>query len=141
MVKYHPRIDRLIKKFWHKVNIEMNIAELQDCFEYPGGIVVVSRKMASKGAENASAYTKRVKKIDEQGKPIFKIYLIKEEVERMSDKQFLNALAHEMSHVLIKLNQLEEYVCDVLAEAFFGYPKPKGSTDGYLFKEKELERV
>ncbi|EKD86431.1 MAG: hypothetical protein ACD_37C00288G0003 [uncultured bacterium] len=134
------RIKNLVSSFLKEIN------SIDLVHEYLSDIIFVTRKTARKDADDAIAYVVRNESKEVRSNPItkiqtYRICLIKEEVIALSDAEILNTLAHEMSHILIKLDrthrQLEshiliERVCDVLAEHFFGFKKPKDSGIGYL---------
>lgn len=144
----NPRLRKLISKFQRMVSIKMGMSEFDDFLDYPGGIVMVTKKVAGQKHQNAAAYTRQISGAQKIGDDIvsprkFKIFLIKEEAEKLSDKEFLHLLAHEYSHILIRCNhnKLEDWACETLAGSFFGYRKPKGSTLGYLYDKKAFEEI
>ncbi len=142
------RINKLIKQFERNIG-KMGLGEILDYTDYPGGIVWITEKQLSVGYQNAVACTK---KVTEHGSssgqvniPLFKIVLVKERVIKLSDREVLFLLAHEYSHILIlvkkKPHKLDDWMCDALAEYFFGYKREKGSLLGYLHDKEAFTKV
>ena len=131
------RIKRLTNEFLEEIGKFENIRE------YIGEIVFVTKRTAAKDTSDTVAYIKRSGKLLHPDIPVYKIFLIKEEILKLSDDEVLNTLAHEVSHILFHLTRdskrteshdLIEGACDALADAFFGFPKPAGSQVGYIYK-------
>lgn len=142
------RINQLIQKF--RKNVEkMGIDDIFEYIEYPGGIAWITEKQLADKYQSAAAY---VNKVMEHGNtagqiniPLFKIVLVKERVVKLNDREFLFLLAHEYSHILIgakrKHGEVEEWMCDTLAEYFFGYRRRKGTTLGYLLDKEAFSKI
>lgn len=141
-------INRLIRRF--KSNIgKMGLNDILEYIEYPGGIVWITEKQLSPKYDGAVAY---VIKVVEHGNtagqidiPLFKMVLVKERALKLSDDDFLAMLAHEYSHVLIgvkrKLGDVEEWMCDILGEHFFGLKRKEGSLLGYLHDKEAFTKI
>ena len=143
------RINKLIDKFWERM-AKNGMDDFYDYFSYPGGIVWITEKqykMKKNYDEDATGYIKKTKRGTSKAddKPCFKIVFIKECVLRLDDKEFLNSLAHELGHIFFLAEQFpqkfDEYACDILAEYFFGFPKPKGSSSGYLHDNEGFKKI
>lgn len=145
MDKEIDRIEKLIVSFKREL-CKKGFDRICDCLVYPGEILLVNRKsLPDKDMDNANAYIEKVdlSKIPDASEkgdhPYWIIYLIKEELVKMSDKDVLHLLAHEASHILMScearfysdLHILSEQACDVLAEKFLGFPK-KDRRQGYI---------
>ena len=142
------RINRLIKRF-RKDIVKMGLDDILEYIEYPGGIVWITEKQLSAGYSNATAY---VKEVTQHGTtagqiniPLFKIVLIKERVLKLSDREILFLLAHEYSHILINVKKtpgkLHDWICDTLAEYFFGYKRKKGTLLGYMHDKEAFTKI
>jgi hypothetical protein len=139
------RINQLIKKFGRHLvahGLEMTI----EFFHYPGGIVWITEKQfkAAKGYDDTClAYVRKVRPLKHGLPSAWQIVLIKERVLKLTDEEFIHLLAHECSHVLMgaKEHPDQETACDVLAEHFFGFKKPEGSTIGYLHDDIAFEKI
>jgi len=127
------RLDLITGKFWENiVDFDKDLACLRDCFEYPGKITLISRKAAGVGHQQCYAYISQVKQ--KKGVicwPHYEISIIIEEFENMTDVQVANLLAHEVSHTLLEklrnplhdLKNIQEKVCNLLAEKLFNCPE------------------
>lgn len=143
------RINQLIEQFYTSLS-NNGIDSTLEYLSWPGGIVWITEKQyqADKGYDEGTvAY---IRKMVEHGNtpgavniPLFKIVLIKERALKLSDEEFLHLLAHECSHIFfgVKKHPDEELACDVLAEHFFGFSKPKGSTIGYLYDDEAFREI
>lgn len=139
------RINQLIEKFNQRL-IEPGLWQTLEFFHYPGGIVWITEKQfkAAKGYNDTClAYIRQVQPMKYGSPSAWRIVLIKERVLKLSDDEFLHLLAHECSHVLMGAREHpeREWACDVLAEHFFGFKKPEGSTVGYLHDDIAFEKI
>ena len=139
MTNQDERIEKIIRLF--KKNLSENgFDRILDCIECPGGIIVVERKdILKKKMDDANAFIEIAKEGQGSRHPYWKIFLIKEEVNKMDDRDILHTLAHEISHILLSdetkwysdLHILSEQACDTLADKYFGFPK-KDKIHGYI---------
>lgn len=127
----------------------MGLDDILDYIEYPGGIVWITKKQLPTGHQQPVAY---VKKVTQHGTtagqiniPLFKIVLIKERVIKLNDREILFLLAHEYSHILIDVRKtpgkLHDWICDTLAEYFFGYKRKKGTLLGYMHDKEAFSKI
>lgn len=139
------RINKLIGDFGKSLT-EKGLHFTLEYLDWPWNVVWITEKQP-RAIDNCDAY---IRKIEAHGYtagqsdiPLFRIVLIKERVLELSDGEFLHLLAHECSHILlmVKNHPDQELACDVLAEHFFGFPKPEGSTLGYLYDDIAFEKV
>lgn len=146
----NTRINSLIEKFFNVI-VENGLTSFKEYLSYPGGIVWITEKQYEKSIKREKQITLAyIRKIIEHGNtagacdiPLFKIVLIKERVLNLTDDEFLHLLAHECSHIFFQArkNPYEEYACDILAENFFGFKKPTGSTEGYIHDKEAFIKI
>lgn len=137
----NERINGLIQQFFDTL-ASNGLFETQEFLSDPGGIVWITEKQyTAKVRQPDGACLAYIRKVVSNGNtpgavgiPLFKMVLIRERVLALSDPEFLHLLAHECSHIVLdaKSYPYREPACDVLAEHFFGFPKPAGSKVGYL---------
>lgn len=141
----NSRINQLIQRFYQHLT-DHNLDKTLEFLHDPGGIVWITEKQFKAGKiydHTCVAYIRQVEPFKDGILSAWKIILIKGRVLKLSDEEFLHLLAHECSHILIGAREHlgQDSACDVLAEHFFGFKKPAGSTLGYLYDDIAFESI